>query len=675
MPLRAPKPVTKTGAERLTHHTSRRLAATTLALAVGLGAGVGMGFVPVGPLPVSAALAQSTDQAPAPTVETIRNDILSGLAAPLPITVLGPLIVQNVDVTKAEGGFQVELQSPLLMGIVPLEAISFTLTPEGDKLRVSDFSLPASVPLFGAAVLEIGSSEVSGLWSPSDRSYADLQFTLGGLQVRTLGGQSMQVDIGQLSLAVDQQGTLRADGTTAQDSVLRIETADVRTQGLPENDVMLDALFAELKANGEEPVDLYAIVSRFVLLSAMQGDQSAAMRFFDSLRAQDYALLSLELGGRGLAVTQTGGQQGTLTVAGLGASLGLEDATPEAWRQASLVIEGRGIEDMGFSDRLNTNVVQSASTTLRGTEIPIARIIEAVELVMAADAGAQVDIDLGGLLDGLIGFDTLSLETAATDISITSRRQNGEELELGSYGGEIRLEGLGADGSGEGLLGFAQRAENIELNLPPQADPTAARIQEVLLPRAFNYDVAMDGLQLPLLRQVSEGTIIPAGAEPVEVVAPLGLWFTALAPNIRVTDTFFDGEGFGFYSESDVTFYPSWILAFPPYEGTARTELRGTDNLRELIELGLDTPQPGPDAEPRARREWREQQQALRLGLSVLNVFTAIAATDGEGEDRVDIWDMNIPDARGEIVEINGIELRIPNLFGMLPVTMGAAFR
>jgi hypothetical protein len=643
------------------------LKTSALAAVVGLGTVV-LPLAPLGPLGSTHALAQTA----APSVESIRNDILSGLAAPLPITVVGPLIVQNVDVTEAGDGFRVVLESPLLMGIVPLEAISFTLTPEGDQLRVSDFSLPASVPLFGAAVLEIGSSDVNGLWSPAERSYADLQFELGDLQVRTLGGQSIQVDLQRLALAVDQQGTTRADGSVADDSVLRIEAGGVQTQGLPENDVTLDRLFAELKANGEEPVDLYAIVSRFVLLSAMQGDQSAAMRFFESLRAQNYALLSMEVGGQGLSVTQTGGASGTLDVANVNASLGLEDATPEAWREVLLAVEGQGIIDAGFSDRSADMKFGNANSVLRGSDIPIGGIIEAIQLVMAADAGADVEIDLGGLMDGLIGFESLSLETAAENVSIQNKRENAPGFELGNYGGEIRLEGLSQSGTGEGLFALAQSADGIELKLPPQADANQARIQEIFLPRAFNYDVALDGLQLPLLRRLSEGAVIPAGSDPIELAAPLALWFTALKPKLLVEDTFFDGAGFGFRTQSDLTFYPAWSLSFPPYEGTSSTELRGLDNLKELVRAGLETPAPGPDATSRQRRDWRNQQEGLRFAISAINTMTAIANSEGTGANRVDSWELNLPDARGQLIEINGIELRIPNIFGMItPLIMG----
>ncbi|MEN0087802.1 MAG: hypothetical protein AAF737_05130 [Pseudomonadota bacterium] len=657
---------------QLSKTTSKSRNRLTKVGAVALALGVGIGGSPIGLMAPNHALAQTA----APTVESIRNDILSGLAAPLPITVLGPLIVQNVDVSEADGGFRVVLESPLLMGIVPLESISFTLTPEGDQLRVADFALPPSVPLFGAAVLDIGSSNVTGLWSPADRSYSDLQFELGDLQVRALGGQSMQVDLERLALAVDQQGAVRADGTTADNSVLRIEAAGVRTQGLPENDVTLKGLFAELKANGEEPVDLYAIVSRFVLLSAMQRDQSAALRLFESLRARDYSLLSLEVGGEGLLVAQTSGGTGTLEVDALNASLGLQNATPADWQEASLVIEGRGIEDAAFSDRTMTNEVDTASTVLRGSDIPIAKIIEAVSLAMAADAGADVDIDLGGLMDGLVGFDTLSLETNAENISIASRRENDPSFGFESYGGEFRLEGLGSDGAGEGLFAFSQGANGIELRLPPESDPNQAKIQEILLPKAFNYDLELDGLQLPLLRSLSEGTVIPAGSEPVELVTPLGLWFTTLKPRLRVTDTFFDGAGFGLRAQSDVTFYPSWVLSFPPYEGTATTQLRGVDNLKEMVRIGLDAPAPGPDAEPRDRRKWRDQQQGLRFAMSAINTMTAIAESEGSGADRVDNWTMTIPDARGQLIEINGIELRVPDFLGMMtPLIAGGIMR
>lgn len=662
---------------RLSNQTSATTARTSLLKASVFATALGLGtlVVPLSPVALlssSSALAQTT----APTVDSIRNDILSGLAAPLPITVIGPLIVQNVDVTEQGDGFRVMLDSPLLMGIVPLEAISFTLTPEGDNLRVSDFTLPSSVPLFGAAVLEIGGSDVTGLWSPQARSYSDLEFELADLTVRSLGGQSMQVDLQRLALSVDQQGSVGADGTLADNSLLRIDTSGVRTQGLPGNDVTLDGLFAELKANGEEPVDLYAIVSRFVLLSAMQGDQSAAIRFFDSLRARDYALLSLEVSGEGLSVVQTNGQGGTLEVAGLGATLGLEGATPQNWDNVNLVVEGSGIEDAGFTDRFNTTSVAAASTNLSGSSIPIGKIIEAVGLMMAAEAGADVEIDLGGLMDGLIGFDIIALETSAENVSIVSRREGAGGVDFEGYSGLIQLEGLGANGEGEGLFAFAQGANGMQLRLPPETDATQAKIQEILLPRAFNYDLTFDGLELPLLRQMSEDVIIPAGSDPIELITPLAFWFTTLKPNVRVEDTFFDGAGFGLKAQSDFVFYPAWMLSFPPYEGSATTEMRGVDNLKSLIQIGLDTPAPGPDAEPYERRDWRNQQEGLRFAMSAINSLLAIAETQGSRTERVDSWEMVIEEARSQMIEINGIEIRVPDFLNLvMPLAMGGILR
>ncbi|MEO0498626.1 MAG: hypothetical protein AAF141_14895, partial [Pseudomonadota bacterium] len=87
-------------------------------------------------------------------------------------------------------------------------------------------------------------------------------------------------------------------------------------------------------------------------------------------------------------------------------------------------------------------------------------------------------------------------------------------------------------------------------------------------------------------------------------------------------------------------------------------------------------PAPSPDAEPRERREWRNQQEGLRAAMSAINTMVAIAETQGSGAERVDSWEINIPEARGQMLEINGIEMRVPDFLGMvMPLAMGGLLR
>ena len=61
---------------------------------------------------------------------------------------------------------------------------------------------------------------------------------------------------------------------------------------------------------------------------------------------------------------------------------------------------------------------------------------------------------------------------------------------------------------------------------------------------------------------------------------------------------------------------------------------------------------------------------------SAANGAISIAESEGSGAERVDNWTMTIPDARGQLIEINGIELRVPDFLGMMaPLIAGGIMR
>ncbi len=78
-----------------------------------------------------------------------------------------------------------------------------------------------------------------------------------------------------------------------------IEAQNIASQGFPPYAVKVANLRAEVNANGAEPVDLYAVISRFVVLTAMQPNADATLQFAESLRAKKYntAILNLTLNG------------------------------------------------------------------------------------------------------------------------------------------------------------------------------------------------------------------------------------------------------------------------------------------------------------------------------------------------------------------------------------------
>jgi len=220
--------------------------------------------------------------------DDIKADVLAALSTPLPITVIGPLTAQDVKVIKEGDGYRATLVSPMLMGIIPLNKMTFKVTPSGDKLyQITDFQLPPKLELFNAVTLGIGGNKFDGIWSAKTRSYQSLNFLLGDISVVPKSGAgASKVTLGSLGLNVAKQGEA---GAVA--SKFLIEAHDIGVVGYPPYNVKVANLKAELNAAGPEPVDLYAVVSRFVVLAAMQKNGDAALQFAESLRAKTQGLV------------------------------------------------------------------------------------------------------------------------------------------------------------------------------------------------------------------------------------------------------------------------------------------------------------------------------------------------------------------------------------------------
>ena len=113
---------------------------------------------------VAAFLLASSNFVLAQTPDEVKGDIFSALATPMPITVIGPIMAQDVKVVQVGDGFEATLVNPMLMGIVPLGSMSFKLTPQGTKLyRVTDLKLPAKLDLLNMATINIGGTTFDGL--------------------------------------------------------------------------------------------------------------------------------------------------------------------------------------------------------------------------------------------------------------------------------------------------------------------------------------------------------------------------------------------------------------------------------------------------------------------------------------------------------------------------------
>ena len=246
------------------------------------------------------ALLSQVSFAVAQTSEEVKSDILSALSTPMPITVVGPIMTRDVKVTKDGDAFLATLEQPMLMGIIPLGSMSFKLTPAGDKLyRVTDFTLPKTLEVFNSFKVGIGGTTFDGIWSTESRSYRKLNFQLDQISVAPKGSQNSKVEIGSLSLDVAKDGD-----AGATESKFLLHASDITSKGYPPNNINVKSLTADLRAKGQEPVDLYAVLSRFAVLAAtQQGGGDSILQFAESLRAQKYDKVSLNLSAEGVNVT------------------------------------------------------------------------------------------------------------------------------------------------------------------------------------------------------------------------------------------------------------------------------------------------------------------------------------------------------------------------------------
>ena len=91
--------------------------------------------------------------------------------------------------------FRATLADASLMGIFPLGDISMTLTPldGGERYRISDMTLPATLDVPGFARMTLAGVEMQGTWSTARRSYSDLHMVLRGLDIAPADGSGGRI--------------------------------------------------------------------------------------------------------------------------------------------------------------------------------------------------------------------------------------------------------------------------------------------------------------------------------------------------------------------------------------------------------------------------------------------------------------------------------------------------
>jgi hypothetical protein len=596
-----------------------------------------------------------TGLARAESESDIKNVVLAALSTPLPITVIGPLSARDVQVVKEGDGYRATLVEPMLMGIVPLTKLSFKMTPAGDALyQVTDFQLPKSLDLFNAVKLTVGATSFDGMWSTETRSYRTLGFILNDISVvpKSGAGQS-KVTLGSLALTVAKQGEA---GATA--SKFEIKAHDIISQGFPPYAVKVADLNAELNANGAEPVDLYAVISRFVVLTAMQPDSDAALQFLESLRAKTYDTATLNLTLKGVDVK--GAEQGSndrLSIADIAGTAALSKVTPDEWGTVSLKFTGSKINDKGILGVQEVNM-DSGALALDGSAIPIGATLNAIGKMQAMSRGEEVAFKVSEMLDGFLNMGSVKLKTSATGIAYVPYVKTDPVVRIANYSFETGTEGF-RDKAGK--LSLALVLEGMDLKISNFKNALEEKAYQLFNPKLVHYDFTISELNEPLLRKLIGDIVIKKSDDYVALAVPAVIYALAMKPMIDTKDARYQSTDVDVSARSNLRFYPAWVMEALPYEGKATIKVSGLDKLTALLDEYLTTPsdQGGVNS---------VDQSGVILGQSFINTFRALAVDDGGAQT----WNIAYPKAGQGLMTVNDVELRLPNFTAyMVPLFMG----
>ena len=610
------------------------------------------------------ALLSQVSFAVAQTPEEVKSDILSALSTPMPITVVGPIMTRDVKVTKDGDAFLATLEQPMLMGIIPLGSMSFKLTPAGDKLyRVTDFTLPKTLEVFNSFKVGIGGTTFDGIWSTESRSYRKLNFQLDQISVAPKGSQNSKVEIGSLSLDVAKDGD-----AGATESKFLLHASDITSKGYPPNNINVKSLTADLRAKGQEPVDLYAVLSRFAVLAAtQQGGGDSILQFAESLRAQKYDKVSLNLSAEGVNVT--GAEPDStdkLSVASVASTAELSNVTPDDWGSVSITIDGKDIHDKGLIDVKQMDA-DTGSISLTGTQIPIGATLNAIGKLQAISRGEPTSLKVSDVLDGLFNIGAIKIASSASGIVYLPLKEEDPTLRIGKYSTETGTEDLRDN---KGRLFFSTAVDDFKLDVKKFDTELQKKLTALLNPTVFHYDLSVSDLNESLLRKLMGDVVINDEKDYAALAAPAIAYVMAMKPMIETKDMRYQTADIDVGLSGLVRFYPAWALSALPYEGDNKISFKGLDKVMALFEELKNTP-PEAVAAPVATDGSTEaveppvpvdNRSTYAVVQSVLLTMKALAKTEGDTL----AWVFKYPKAGQGLFLVNDTEMRFPDLAGSL---------
>ncbi len=642
---------------------------------------------------LAALLMCGTSTAFAQTTEEVKNDVMSAMATPLPITVVGPIITPNVVVTQEGQSFKAVLENAMLMGMVPMGTVSFKLTPEGNKLyRISDFTLPKSIDFLNMATVGIGATKFNGLWSAETRSYQMLAFELGNMSIAPKSAGGGKIGIGTFALEVAKEGV-----AGAVESQFVINAKGFSSQGVLPVNITIANVQANLKADGEEPVDLYSVLQRFTMLAIMQSDGNAALQFAEALRAKNYSKVNLTLSSNGVEVRDTKpGSNLAMQMKDVSGMAEITGMTPDNWGGLAVNFTGKDIHDTGFLDIKALDIAEG-SFGIAGERIPIGATLNTFNQLYALGNGEPVVFNMGELLDGILGLGKFVVSSGGKGIVFEPQDENEPVVTIANYATDFGVQGF-ADKKGQVLV----RAEGSGIDLGQRKfnDALEQKTYDLFSPNAFKYDLSIGELNEALLQKLTKGLVFRSEQDAVALGVPAIVYAMAAKPMIETKAFDYKTAQFSIESSSSLRFYPAWLLEALSIEGSSKIKVTGLEKVTALFEeyvLNQAAAEPVPaevveapvtsgeeksaedmieDAKKAAEATNGEavpppvvssnDREGLIMLQSIAGTFRALGKEEGESVT----WDIQYPKAGIGLMVVNGTELRFPGFSAYLGPAM-----
>ena len=599
-------------------------------------------------------------QLAAQSTEEVKSDVLSALSTPLPITVIGPLLTRDVTVTEEGDGFRATLLDTSLMGLFPFGEVSIKLEPlDDDTYRVSDLQFPRNLDFPGLATITFDSMDLDGTWSATERSYSALKAELTGLQVDP--GQGA-LSLGSLAFDVEKE-----PDETDTESRFDITMADVSATGLGGPKVTVGAVQALLRANGDEPVDLYSLLREVMMLAGRSDGGAGLMALGQSLLGNTYGTVTLELEARDLNMVDPRDPENSFfRAADLQAGLDMQDVSPRDWGLAELSVHLDQVQQQKLMDDSIFDV-DKAVVRLRGAELPVADMFAAIT-ILGAPRQTQ-PIRVSDLLDGLAKFGAIELATEGKALRLDIRDGNWvddnwveETVFSASYdkwGAQILLEWFNKN---QGVITNLVDLQGGTFIPGPNFPKDDLRHVNAWFPKVLKFGGQVSNLNEGFLKQLFRDVLIQDLNEPLEIILPLALYAAASTIDVAVEGNRYETGLFGVEQSGQYRVYPAKVMSFAPIEGQFEMRLTGFDALAAYIE---------EIRQEEARREDGDEE-ALSVVKSVLTVLRNLGKQEDDGSVS---WEVEKADVDRSQVTVNGTTLYYPEFSQFIPLAvMGSAF-